>query len=187
MTLQTVIYVIYDFLGLTIDFSYVIRRAHLVALHLCVTCQLHRWPRGRITDVRLSIYFVTACYLLSLLLSTDYYHHFSSSPCLREPTRRQRLGHGSATIIHRILVCSELDDDLASDSERVVDIEVAMRGGRLIVYSDALDVRRGAFGDGAVDGPRVKIFGDDCRADIEVVVVNGVSRSEGGQDKQLRG
>ena len=62
-----------------------------------------------------------------------------------------------------------------------------MRGRRLIVYGDALDVRRSAFRDGAVDGLGVEILGNDCRADIEVVVVNGVSRGEGRQHKQFSG
>lgn len=70
MTLQTVIYVIYDLLGLTIDFSYVIRRAHLCSF--AFVCNLPAAPVASWTDNRCTIiYILCYCLLFAFFTAID--------------------------------------------------------------------------------------------------------------------
>lgn len=95
-----------------------------------------------------------------------------------KPSRRDRFRDSTITTICGILIRSELDDYIATNSEGVVEIKVTSGGCWFAVNSDTLNVRRCPSRNLLVYRLRVEIFDCDCGTDVEVAVVYGIFRSE---------
>lgn len=110
-----------------------------------------------------------------------------SSPGLCKSSRGNTFRQQSLTIIHRLLICSKLDNYLSSNPEHVVEIKMAPRGRGLPVDRHFLDICSCSSWDGFLDGFQVVVEGGDGCADVEERIVNCVLWGERGKDEELSG
>ena len=101
--------------------------------------------------------------------------HFSSG--YRETSSRYRLWNRRATAVRGVPICGYGDDNIGTDTERIIEVKVASRcvlHGDITVgcaHAHALHVRCRATRDCFLQGPRVEPFNGHGCACVQVSVM----------------
>jgi len=107
---------------------------------------------------------------------------YSTSSCTREASCRDTLWQLSQTAVRRSLVRSERDDNVTSNSESVIEIEVAARLGSNTIDGDVGHIGSRPSRNGLVDRRWVEVERCDRCADVQVRIMNRVLGCEWRQN-----